>query len=178
MISHKKKFILITPPRTASNTLRLALDKYLADHLGNHRSIAVYKKHLKGKFSNYKIFGVIRNPWSRLLSYWCFFKREYKGMSFEEFITNRTDIDRMDKDLLTDYFSIDNKVIVNKYINFDNLQQDFNTFCEEVDISKFILPIQGSTGECSLKIKECYTPKLFNIVKDKYKNEIKYFKYT
>ena len=87
MISHKKKFILITPPRIASNTLRLALDKYLDEHLGNHCSIDIYKKHLKEKFSDYKIFGTIRNPWSRLLSYWCFFGREYKGVSFEEFIT-------------------------------------------------------------------------------------------
>jgi|TARA_R110000851_G_scaffold312129_1_gene472606 hypothetical protein len=193
MISHKKKFILITPPRTASNTIRYALEEYLdtsSEYANiNHAPIESYLVNFPN-ISDYKIYGTARDPWSRLLSYWCrFIKNEDSEcdgpsctMSFYEFITDNRSIDKMNRDIFN-MFSVDNELIVSKYINFNNLQDDFNSFCEDVDIVPFKLPLDSEVafitgGKCSLKKNEYYSKELYEIVKKEYKNEIEYFKYV
>ena len=83
MISHKHKFVLITPPRTASYTIIKDLENVLGEHLGNHKSIEEYLLKFPD-LSDYKFYGSVRDPWSRLLSYWCFFLKQ--DISFKQFI--------------------------------------------------------------------------------------------
>ena len=230
MISKKYKFIIVRPPRTASKALLktvkrmhkdvilpIPLEDWLIDtpnrkinkestHYPNtHLPISQYKD-LKN-FEEYKIFGVIRDPWTRMSSYWHRFFKMSRGyrkfphlksynpnpsnnsiVSFKEFIkalkTVEPKIRQQRKyfhgDLINYYFSIDGKLIVKNYIRFNNLKEDFKKVCEEVGLPKIKISrleanydIWGSTYDP----KEVYTPELIDIVREKFKTEIEYFKY-
>jgi len=192
MISVKNKFIIITPPKTGSVSITTFMMKYInvsniiqqrsecfdySDHFSKtskHTSIdEMYKKwdeNILGNFNDYQKFGTIRNPWDRLVSWW---KWENSGKSFSDFI--RFPSSFHSRDILQDYFSINNKIIINSYIRFENIQEDFNNVCSKIEVpNKKLLHMNKSKHK---HYEEYYNDELQNIVALRYKAEIKQFNY-
>jgi hypothetical protein len=88
-ISNRHKFILISNPKCASQSLRALLDPYSTIRgrktfpYNNH----VTARRLKQKFdeagwdwSNYLTLTTVRNPWDRMVSFWAFGKQEPRSV--------------------------------------------------------------------------------------------------
>jgi len=192
MISIKNKFIIITPPKTGSVSIVASMIKYInvsgiiqqrpecfdySDYFSRtskHTSInEMYKKwdkNIFGDFNSYQKFGTIRNPWDRLVSWW---KWENSGRSFSDFIRFPSIFNS--RDILQDHFSINNKVIINSYIRFENIQEDFNNVCNKIGIpNKELLHMNKSKHK---HYRKYYNDELRDIVALRYKIEIKQFNY-
>lgn len=205
MISKNYRFIIIVPPRTGSHsikhTIRNLNSTIFQGDLGKlgsskypHRPIRDFKLNLQN-FEEYRVVGVIRNPWDRISSYWHRFykpdkyniKRGIKEerrpkVSFNDFVRtlhNHPDSLRFFGDMINHFFSVDNKLIVKEYIRFDHLQEDFNKFCETKDLPPTKLKhING----CKKMWKDydprsVYDSELVDIIRKRYKTEIEHFGY-
>ena len=188
MISIKNKFIIVTPPKTGSVSIVTSMLKHIdisniiqqrpecfdySDYfnkMSKHTSInEMYKKWNKnifGDFNHYKKFGTIRNPWDRMVSWW---KWENNGRSFSEFIKFPSNFNS--KSILQDHFSINDKIIIDSYIRFENIQEDFNKVCDEIGIpNKELLHMNKSKHK---HYREYYNDELKDIIASRYKIEIK-----
>jgi len=79
------------------------------------------------------------------------------------------------KNLLQDYFSIDGKVIIDSYIRFENIQEDFNKICNQIGIP--IKKLQHLNKSKHKHYTEHYTNELKEIISKRYKKDIEYFQY-
>ena len=223
MISHKHKFIFISPPKTGSTSLMRSLVPYANikkiieqpqwntfdfcefDEDFNKSEWLIfsqknnYKEYTSGvafdprKHSNlqsynksyikdYKIYCVIRNPFSRAISMWKWEKSvkgifegvDYRKLNFDQFLYNHT------KDwyckpqyefIYTD--SIDMNCI--NLIRFENLQEDFNIVCEKIGIPQQTLPHKNKSNH--KHYTEYYNDKTREIVAQRYARDIEYFGY-
>jgi hypothetical protein len=84
VINHQRKFLFIHVPKSAGSSLTQALMKIPGSSKGPfsypHYTPGDYQKHFGDKYNirNYFIFGVIRNPWARMLSWYSFNQMRYR----------------------------------------------------------------------------------------------------
>jgi hypothetical protein len=171
MISESHKFILITPPKTASTSLVTALsgcleicninyqaggrtfdyteisrDGELKGARGaKHKVARSYAQEiLSGK---YKTFCSVRNPFDRMISWWKFTGRRCRtDLSFRDFIFEpRIKTEVLFRNL-TDFITINENISVENFIRFEHLQDDFDEMCNTVKIPRRQLP-HKNTGE-------------------------------
>lgn len=223
MISHKHKFILISPPKTGSTSLIRALAPYVnikniieqpqwntldfcefdEDCIKNEWLIFTkkieYEKYRSGEYfdlrkhsnlqsynksyiKDYKIYCVIRNPFSRIISMWKWEKStkdllegaNYPRLTFKEFVNNYVEdwyFKPQYEFIYTD--SIDMNCI--NLIRFENLQQDFNIVCDKIGIPRQQLPHVNKTNH--KHYTEYYDDETRQIVAEKYAKDIEYFGY-
>lgn len=88
MIDFERKIVVIHPPRCAGTTLEKSLynkDYFKISPLLKHRNIKEYKVQIRGKgfsVSDFKWYGLIRNPVERVISmYHCHYWHEISGIS-------------------------------------------------------------------------------------------------
>ena len=204
MISHKHKFILITPQKTASTSLCYALlrfadveniydhgngpngwsaqgsDFYTFDYVdefskrSKHTSIGQINKRLNTE--GYKLIGSIRNPYDRVISHWKMCQRN-KGIgsqgNFSSWI--RSPSAEVGGWMMKDFFSCKGKVIVDNFIRFENLQEDFNTACDSIGIPRQRLLQKNQTKH--KHYTEYYDDDTRQIVAERYSIDIEYFGY-
>ena len=152
MISLKHKFIFIHAPKTAGNAIQNVLQKYSDDEIintsfkngvmdkfglnnfagGKHATIRHYIQNWDnsyGRLEDYTISGCVRNPWDRATSY--YFYLEKSDMSCDKFETST-------KQLLpqTNYYAYEEKNMLYVWDKFENLQADFDRFCDIVKIKE------------------------------------------
>lgn len=192
MISHIKKFVLISPPKTASVSLTDALRHVIDikqiipqiegcydyiesdnDLPAKHKTAEDYKKYT----ADYHVTGCVRNPFDRLVSWWKWipkFDTRFTGYTFEDFLTHKiTSLPIFNPQF--NFFTINGVISVDTIIKFENLQQDFDTFCSNVNIDHIPLPnVNRSNRKC---YTEYYDNTTHNIVASKYKKDIEYFGY-
>tara|TARA_Y100000310_G_C20458964_1_gene704400 strand:- start:310 stop:597 length:288 start_codon:yes stop_codon:yes gene_type:complete len=63
-------------------------------------------------------------------------------------------------------------------LRFENLQEDFDELCEKIGVSPKKLPHANKTQYRHKHYREYYTRETRNIIRDKYKEDIKKFGYT
>ena len=207
MISHKHKFIFISPPKTGSTSLLSALLSYadfenfidqpeyhsfdFYEHTKDfkqniwedftkskstprkHTNLNSYhRKHLQ----QYEIFTCIRNPYDRIVSLWKWeelTKKRYNGFSFKRWLNirmywwHRPQFDFLQTDII-------NMSSIN-LVRFENLEQDFNTLCDKIDIPKQKLPHKNKSKH--RHYTEYYDDETKQIVAEKYAKDIEYFGY-
>lgn len=76
ILSHKHKFAILNPPKTGSGYREKVFSKY-ADYMvdktpgwNRHSRLSVALKKLRGKSNDYFIAAFVRNPWTRIVSWW------------------------------------------------------------------------------------------------------------
>jgi hypothetical protein len=162
MISHDKKFILITPPKTGSVTLSSFflpysdikeiiqqkddnfdfIDEGLIDPefkytYSKHNKISAYS-HINNFDEYYKI-GCIRNPYDRVVSFWrwsckvSFLNRIIYGLSLWWWLRSLKKNDWA-KQTYFDYFSLNNNLIMDDYIHLESITEDLTRICTKLDI--------------------------------------------
>lgn len=195
MISFDYKFIFIHAPKTAGNSIQSVLKKYSSDEVfntrykngvldkfgvqnfagGKHATLNHYIRNWNndyGKIEDYIITGCVRNPWDRATSYYFYLgNRNFNCDSFR----------KSTKQLLpqSHYYCCDQKNLLNCKINYENLQSDFDNFCNIVGIKKEKLPkanvSQKKTKHFKEYFKEC--PSADSLVRERFQNDIKFFGY-
>ena len=204
MISHKHKFILITPQKTAATSLCYALlkfadvekiydhgygpdgwsakgsDFYTFDYVdefskrSKHTSISQMNKRVNVK--EYKLIGSIRNPYDRVVSQWKMCQRTKGGSDPEDFSSwIRSPRPKMGGYMMKDFFSCGGKVIVDNFIRFENLQEDFNAVCDKIGIPPQKLPKKNQTKH--KHYAEYYDDESRKYVWKKFRRDINYFGY-
>ena len=136
------------------------------------------------QFNSYFKFTVVRNPWSRIYSWYSnvmrdeIHKRNYRiseEISLKEFLQLH-----IGKGMIrpqTYWIKSFNGSIPLDYIGrFENLHDDFAEICKRMGIKPILLPhrIQGTGGD----YRESYDQESIKLVADVYKEEIELFGYT
>ena len=195
MISLKHKFIFIHAPKTAGNAIQNVLQKYSDDEIintsfkngvmdkfglnnfagGKHATIRHYIQNWDnsyGRLEDYTISGCVRNPWDRATSY--YFYLGHGDMSCDKFETST-------KQLLpqTNYYAYEEKNMLTCGISYENLQADFDRFCDIVKIKREELPKANVSKKKTKHFTEYYNecPDVDLLVRKKFKNDITMFKY-
>ena len=149
-INHKHKFIFIHIPKNAGTSIRNSFningyDKKVVSKRYPHSTCSEIKKYIGDNIWNeYYKFSFVRNPFDRLVSFYHFHKSDqYKHkvgreraytQSFKDWV-----IDTKDKNVIqtqSDY--LDEQI--NFIGSFENLQEDFNLVCNQMDILPYKLP--------------------------------------
>ena len=137
-------------------------------------------------------FTVVRNPWSRMYSFYNYFKN----------VETRSDVygsDMSFKDWLIsalggkiaepwggfgsqiDFISCNGKVQVDHILKFENLESDFNKLCKKLLISKELPHYNGpfkTSNVASRNYTKYYDEDSINLVAKVFEKDIKYFGYT
>ena len=125
---------------------------------------------------------MVRNPYSRVVSAWKWRNkannikhRDYRPKSFKNWVLNLNMNSLISKTILShlhsNYVDIDDI----KFIRFENLQTDFDVFCNKVGIPRVDLPHKNDSNY--RHYKEYYDDEIRQIVAEKYAKDIEYFGY-
>jgi len=159
MICHNHKFIFIHIPKTGGTSIQHALGNENTSTVrhGHHGRLYEYlAKYGPEIIDDYFKFTVIRNPWDVEVSAY-FFNRQYKGSirqwrrnpywwCLNKFCRTHTFSEYILSNLwFTDakyqrFFEIDGQQRMDYFIQFDQLQEDFDTVCEKLGIDTTELP--------------------------------------
>jgi hypothetical protein len=205
VISHKHKYIFIHIPKTGGSSVERALlinenvitsdtpifllksvdektrDKYKLQILKNNQ-IVQQSHYPLDKFdlelqNNYYCFTFVRNPWDLVVSVYEFSKQyRYKmvnvNFSFEDFLLK-------DKIKAAPWHMLPQHSFINENINFigkfENLQEDFDKICKNLNLQQQKLPHILKTKR--IKYQDYYTEETKNFVAVKYKKDIEMFNY-
>ena len=146
-INHKHKFIFIHIPKNAGTSIRNSLDiqgydKRVVRRRYPHYTCQEIKDYCGNKVWNtFHKVSVVRNPYERMVSYYHFHKSpQYRHpataqkMEFSEWLHNGLD-SRLCR-TQSEYLNID----INQIIRYESLQEDFNLFCDNIEIPRYTLP--------------------------------------
>ena len=188
MINHEKKIIFVHIPKTGGTSIE---SLFCSSNLyGKEKHLMSHEydpKHLKSYFK----FSFVRNPWDRSLSYYFFrLQKSYEmfghGDSFlnwMKFLHNCRDNEHKNN-FFQFYLSIQNQyefifrndcLMIDYVGKFENLQQDFNTVCDKIEIPRQQLPHKNKTSH--KHYTEYYDDETREIVAQKYAKDIEYFGY-
>ncbi|MDR8393929.1 sulfotransferase family protein [Aliifodinibius sp. S!AR15-10] len=185
------KCIFVHVPKTAG----LAVSRALFGNLGgSHKTVIEYKR-IFGlyDFYSYYSFSFVRNPFTRLVSAYTFLKNgginkkdrkwareniaSYK--SFESFVLNWLNAENIWSYihlLPQHHFLCENdEPQVNFIGRFENLQQDFQKICKELNVDPILT--QYNKTKRSQKCEEYYTPEIWEKVVKLYKKDFDIFGY-
>jgi len=203
MISSKYKFVFVHIPKTGGSSIESAFGYNLWDKktfgsnyynydlaLGLCPITKRYLQHLtmheieslsKNKIDNYFRFAFVRNPWSRAVSDYLFYTQG-KTVTFKDFLLKPNECmpNQIDPAHLMEqhHFICDenNNLMVDFLGRFESLQQDFDIISDRINCPRQQLPhnnkscLQGS-------YKSYYNQETYDIVKQKFAQDIKLFNY-
>ena len=195
MISFKHKFRFIHAPKTAGNAIQNVLQKYSDDEIintsfrdgvmdrfglnnfagGKHATIHHYIQNWNdsyGDLKDYTISGCTRNPWDRATSYYF-----YLGNSNFNCNTFKTTTNQLSPQ--TNYYCENGKNMLTTPIQYENIQSDFDKFCDVVGIKREQLPFANVSKRKTKHFMEYFDEcsDVNNLVKERFKNDIINFGY-
>jgi len=199
MISFKHKFIFIHVPKTAGISISDALKEYTEDEISFHKSQfnilnndgtqGIYMKSSRWKgfegdyylhasiddlyrrlgdeiFSFY-IFACVRNPFDRVVSQTSFANKiNTMPLLLQNFGLPKPQLE---------YLKINDKVVANRILRFENLQEDFNQACKEIGLPELDLVHKNRSNRTDYR--NYYTEQTKNMIYRIYKDEFDYFGY-
>jgi hypothetical protein len=123
-----------------------------------------------------------------MVSWWKYTQRQNRPIyieckTFKEFVSICTKRDAYFRpNMITEYFSLRGKVKVNEFIRFENLEEDFNKFCENFGIKNRKLLHINKTNLSNLSgeayYRSYYDEKSKKIVEKWFKADLEYFGYS
>ena len=184
--SKKNNKLLIHIPRCAGKSIVVAMEKHYQDTkkiLWEHARL----KDAKRKYLKCEKIAVVRNPWERMVSLYCFIKQKKlwwdtrKGKIIKidklpEFTTWLIDYGKKSHNLVTtdipqfDWISLKGKLAVDHIIRYENLHSDVKKVFGFDD-----LPMTHKTEKGEWKL--LYNDDSFEYVKRVFKKDVEEFKY-
>lgn len=191
MIINNKKILFIHVPKTGGSTIRFILKKKypsakIISDQWKHSSINDYIK--EGyNIDDYFKFAFVRNPWDRLLSNY-FFRIQLlqsevtASVRFRDWVINSKtrkghsflDTGEMYKTQLS-YMTLNKTQKVDFIGRYENLQQDWNFICDQLQIKKQKLPHKNKSSHSSYM--NYYSEDTVNIVGEYFKEDVENFGY-
>ena len=193
MISIENKFIFTHIGRTGGGSIEAALVNYGSKKPHTHpyylnasqhwtsieERIALGEEMWKQCFK----FTIVRNPWDRVLSqYKGHVVKEVPGLSFEQYL-HRSFIEKISHDDFRfispcmDWITDEKDNILVDYIGkFENLQEEFNTICNKLNIP--ITPLSHVNKDPSKEpYQKYYNSETKKLIEDAFSKDIKQFNY-
>lgn len=205
-LSYKHKFVYIAIGKSGSSSIRNALDKYSCiEYWGSdpekseyiHTNLRDVKKIFSFtdcEFDSYFKFSFVRNPWSRVVSYWNYInqcKISYLKNNYHPYfgpvcikILKECEQDfslfiKLWNWHLPSFFDMlaeeDGTLLTNFVGKLENIQEDFNIVCDKIGIPRQKLPHKNKTKH--KHYTEYYDEETRQIVAEKYAKDIEYFGY-
>tara|TARA_B100000035_G_C20956246_1_gene534344 strand:- start:583 stop:1170 length:588 start_codon:yes stop_codon:yes gene_type:complete len=151
MWNPEEKFVFIHPQKCAGTSLRTILrDKYTNGKCklkyeprgSGHWRAKQWAEHIKNTtgedISDYFVFGVVRNPWDRAVSYYHHLQvhKEYKR-PFWYFILNESRYISCINYSIYTKFTIDNKYIIDYIVKQETFKHDLGALMERLSIKNY-----------------------------------------
>ena len=180
-----KDFLYIKPQKTACSSITRFLLPYTEPNNCKGFFITGYKQDIKHhltynqyieyfgpeKLENVILFGTVRNPWDRWVSWWKFSHRNNRNHP-ETIPSLKTFLLEKPENHYLDFFEGAKDLHI---IRFENLQQDFNIVCDKIGIPRQKLPHENKTKR--KHYTEYYDNETRQIVAERYAKDIEYFDY-
>jgi hypothetical protein len=141
IISHKHKFILLHAGKCAGSSIRICLNNIIKEPKlkikTHHPTLCECQAIVKNSNIDpmeYKIIGMVRNPFDRMVSwyYHSLYKSKTHTGTFEEFLNRR--LTGKSENLIPPYIKCDH------IIRYEYLQADFDTFLNLINLTPHELP--------------------------------------
>ena len=200
IISPKYKFVFIAPEKTGATSIHGALEKIEDDNLIVGKLVGDDNTNLNCKggvdatephkykhsdcersgnflnsYSNYFKFAFVRNPWDRVVSWYCFEKNEFTNKKRDLTNVNFAKYIRNYENIWAHGFQCESTKCCDFIGKFENLQQDFDIICDKVGIPQRKLPHKNATKH--KHYTEYYDEETKQIVAERYAKDIEYFNY-
>lgn len=196
IISHKHKFIYFKSRKTAGTTIEVFLSAYCGEkdiitrigedgsngykwhvprnnnNFYNHDTVSSVYEKIKNKtiFKDYFKFTSVRNPWDKMVSMYHWLYKADNKRNFESWLMSCD----WNKNTLTQFYKLNNKIIVDEFIKYENLKEDIINICDIIGISfneKYLLHLKRKAKK-DRNYKDYYTEKTKKKVEEKFKSEI------
>lgn len=202
IVSHAERLIFIHNHKTGGISTEGWLVERCPDvFVADHRHLTVresVERHGRGIWDDYFSFGFVRNPWERQVSWWNMFQEhpednlerpfwqyiQANGKTFEDFILNCTaDVNDYGAVKSTirpqlDYFTDAEGRVLVKYIGrYERLQEDMDAVARIVGLPAGEVP-HHNVARTKHRYQDYYTPKLKQLVADRFAKDIAMFGYT
>lgn len=190
---YSKKFIFIHIPKTGGRSMRVVLkkrhpnsEKLYEPSIWLHPNINDYIKD-GYNIDEYFKFAFVRNPWDRLLSNYHFRiqilrSEDTASVSFRDWVINSKTREghsflntvEMYKTQYS-YITFNKTKMVDFIGRFENLQQDWDFICDQLQIKRQALPHNNKSSHSSYR--DYYDEDTVNIVREYFKEDIENFGY-
>tara|TARA_B100001094_G_scaffold311368_1_gene346945 strand:+ start:242 stop:793 length:552 start_codon:yes stop_codon:yes gene_type:complete len=178
-ICDKYKFIFIEPQKTATSSFNYMFNKqYKIKNLLNKGKISGEDnrhrtaKHIKKKFSDrwkeYVTFSIVRNPWHRYASWVKWLEKKDIYITIDTILNQPFSV--------TDFIFDEDKLIVDKILKFENLQQEWNEFAPTISLESKTLAHKNKAN--TYDYHDYYHHDLIDIVYEREKKIIDMMNYT
>ena len=189
MISHEHKFIFLHFPKTGGTSIEFFFSGKVEPR-PKHLDAAGWEINAPSEWAQYFKFTVIRNPWDRAVSQWCFQKQRagnaYKK-TFKQFVRVPTGIPLQphlwflsppryrEKDQIISYVESN----IDFILRYENLQDDFNKLCDRLSIPRATLPRKYSSSSVrqNKPYQDYYDEQTQELIARIYDLDINYFNY-
>lgn len=197
MIIHKYKFIFVHIPRTGGTSIETAFGYGFGNPVPEqkHNIVRHYLGHKSFKIAvekKYKIFTFIRNPWTRIISYYRWVHSfqgaahplyTYASGTFEAFVASLPFIIKyvgMVRPQSEFVINTKNEIAVNYIGRYENYLEDWKIISKELGVPNVSLPHVLNTKESENKSLEEYYKSLAirNLIGEVYQSDLDMFGYT
>lgn len=142
-----------------------------------HHLPAIYVKKIVGEktWDNYFKFAVVRNPWDRMVSWYCYINkhRDVTGnQTFREWILQNNWFPPQYPYVVDE----NGKVMVDLLIPFEEIQNNFDFVCSQLNISPQLLPHEKKSNR--LYYRHYYDDEIRELVAENCSHDIKLFGYN
>lgn len=191
MICEKYKVIFIHIPKTGGTSLTHMFNmfEYGGAIQNMSRSKSIDKRHQGARslkeefpeyFKNFFKFTIIRNPWSRLYSAYIMYysnilRTKGERPSFDYWLYRVID----KKPIISQFemISIDEEIVVDHIMQFENLNQEWESLCTKINKPFAPMVRKNYYKYKPITLKEAYTQKNIDYVAEMCKKDIEYFNY-
>lgn len=204
VINTHYKFIFVHVPKTAGTSVMKSLVNVRGNNKNwlaktKHETLAELYSNAEGRYSlkdkllfrtlnNYFTFGLIRNPWDRMASFYRFLveKRPIKEIncvsSFRDFLIQAIDGVKWIQDLNSmkpqlDYFTFPDGMMKMDFLgHFEFLEEDLNSVATRIGCP-MILPCYNRSSNTGRDYRDEYDEEMIKIVQSLFEEEIAHFGY-